>query len=245
MRTIAKINCQRRVSFSDMTLEIADSQTVVSDENNFTYFGLLDLWKDSLTLKNTLAMAYLWGFYTFGHHCLIFMLKYVPGDKFMNGLLLAIAVTAAPLITRLVQNYLSTKYIYALFSFLGIIFSGLHVVAFEADSVAALVMIIFVAICIDAIGFTNYYVEFEYFNPKIATLAYGICSMTGRTAAILAPLVVEEFSNTMIIFFIMSIIALFSVLLIQKPHADEVRMNMTPEEDVIIPEMDYSNIKMK
>lgn len=169
-------------------------------------------------------MAYLWAFYTFGHHCLIFMEKYFPGDKYINGLLIAIAVTVAPLIARLLQNYLATKSIYILFSSLAILFSGLQLVAFEKDSIPGLVMLVLVAICIDAIGFTNYYVEFEYFNPKIATLAYGICSLSGRGSAIFAPMVVEEFSDTMIIFLCMSIIALISVFFIEKPHEGEVRL---------------------
>jgi Na+/melibiose symporter-like transporter len=95
------------------------------------------------------------------------MLKYVPGDKYTNGLLISIAVTIAPLITRMTQNWWTSKQIYFVFSSLSIVFSLLHIIAFDKESTAALIMIILIAICVDAIGFTNYYVEYEFFNPKV------------------------------------------------------------------------------
>lgn len=113
---MAKLNGQGRVDFSDVHLEQTISTSTESAPKMSSCFGFLDLWSDKLTLKNTIALAYLWGFYTFGHHCLLFMLKYVPGDKYQNGLLIAIAVTVAPLITRVIQNYMSSKNIYFLFS---------------------------------------------------------------------------------------------------------------------------------
>mmetsp|Transcript_27088 Transcript_27088/g.23941 ORF Transcript_27088/g.23941 Transcript_27088/m.23941 type:complete len:313 (-) Transcript_27088:376-1314(-) len=147
LQQIAEMNGQKEEDFSKINLEREMPGSNFSEENNGNaLFGLLALWKDKRTLKNTIAMAYLWGFYTFGHHCLIFMEKYFPGDKFMNGLFIAIAVTIAPLITRVIQNYLSSKNIYILFSSLSIIFSGLHMVAFENDSIPALIMVMLVAI---------------------------------------------------------------------------------------------------
>lgn len=239
LKSLAKLNGQGRVDFSDVHLEQTISTSTESAPNMSSCFGFLDLWSDKLTLKNTIALAYLWGFYTFGHHCLLFMLKYVPGDKYQNGLLIAIAVTVAPLITRVIQNYMSSKNIYFLFSGLWILSSGLYLVAFNKASVGAMVMLIFIAICIDAIGFTNYYVEFEYFNPKIATLAYGICSMTGRTSAIFAPLVVEEMNNTIIIFFLMSLIAILFICFIEKPQEEEIKNYPTDEIEKKIKDVEW------
>lgn len=118
LNKIARLNGQWDETFSEINLEEAISRTTQSGIDKNAWFGLVDLWNDKLTLKNTLTMAYLWGFYTFGHHCLIFMMKYIPGDKYTNGLLISIAVTSAPLLTRLIQNLLSSKQIYFLFSFL-------------------------------------------------------------------------------------------------------------------------------
>lgn len=147
MQRIANLNNQKDEVFSALNLENVVSNSQYSEEENRSaLFGFLDLWKDKTTLKNTVAMAYLWGFYTFGHHCLIFMEKYFPGDKYMNGLMIAIAVTLAPLLTRVIQIYLSSKSIYVLFSSLSILFSGLHMVAFDNDSIPALVMVVLVAI---------------------------------------------------------------------------------------------------
>ena len=54
--------------------------------------------------------------------------------------------------------------------------------------------------------------------------------MTGRASAIFAPMVVEEFeSQQIIIFLFLSIIAVFSVGFIKKPHEGEVRY--IPGED--------------
>ena len=108
---------------------------------------------------------------------------------------------------------------------------------FANDSIPALIMIVLVAIWIDSIGFTNYYVEFEYFNSKIATLAYGIWSLAGRGSAIFAPMVVEEFDDTMFIFFFMSIIALLSIAFIEKPHEGEIRLKNEEIDENKIKEM--------
>lgn len=199
---IAQLNLQKDVNLDNVHIQHAFTESTHSNINQGKWFGLYDLWNDKVTLVNTVAMAYLWGFYTFGHHCLIFMVKYVPGNKYALGLAIAFGVTIAPLITRVIQNYLSSKQIYLLFSILSVVASFLHVVAFDEESIAALIMIIFIAICVDAIGYTNYYVEYEYFSPKVATLAYGICSMTGRTAAIFAPIVVEEAEKYQIMIFL-------------------------------------------
>ena len=109
LQRIALLNNQKDENFSEINLEPTISGSNFSDENNTALFGFLDLWRDKRTLKNTIAMAYLWGFYTFGHHCLIFMEKYFPGDKYMNGLMIAVAVTIAPLLTRFLQVYMSSK----------------------------------------------------------------------------------------------------------------------------------------
>jgi hypothetical protein len=65
---IAKLNGQWNETFSDVNIDPATSRITRSDVDKNAYFGLLELWKDKKTLKNTVAMAYLWGFYTFGHH---------------------------------------------------------------------------------------------------------------------------------------------------------------------------------
>ncbi|CAI2363977.1 unnamed protein product [Moneuplotes crassus] len=231
LQKIAALNGQKGEDFSDYNPRKRTSMSHTGEvDEKVALFGFLDLWRDKTSLKNTIAMAYLWGFYTFGHHCLIFMEKYFPGDKYMNGLMIAIAVTIAPLLTRVIQVYMSSKSIYVLFSCLSILFSALHMMAFSNDSIPALVMVVLVAICIDAIGFTNYYVEFEYFNPKIATLAYGICSLVGRGSAIFAPLVVEELDDTMFIFFFMSIVALLSIVFIEKPAVTEFKNENQDDE---------------
>lgn len=146
MQEIARINMQRNTKFDDVHIQKVSSISTKSGVVKGKYCGLMDLWLDKPTLINTVAMAYLWGFYTFGHHCLIFMLKYVPGNKYINGLAIALAVTAAPLLTRVIQNYCSTKQIYFMFSTLAVVSSFLHIVAFDSDSIAALVMIVFIAI---------------------------------------------------------------------------------------------------
>ena len=187
LQRIATLNNQKELDYSEVQLEHSLSSLTESDKDHRGIFHeFYDLWKDKESLKNTIILAFLWGFYTFGHHCLLFMLKYIPGNKFTVGLLVSVGVTIAPILTRVIQYRLSSKQIFILFSILWACFSGIHIVSPDKSSYGALLMIVLIAVCIDSIGFTNYYVEFEYFNPQIATLAYGICSMTGRAAAISA-----------------------------------------------------------
>ena len=228
LQRIATLNNQNDVDFTDAQLEHSLSSLTEPEKDNQGMFqGLYELWKDKESLKNTLILAFFWGFYTFGHHCLLFMLKYVPGNKFTIGLLVSIGVTIAPILTRIIQYRLTSKQIFILFSLLWACFSAIHIFSPDKSSYNALFMIVLVAVWIDAIGFTNYYVEFEYFNPKIATIAYGIWSMTGRTAAIFAPLVVEEFDDTIVIFLVLSIIASIIVWFINKPEEEKVKLMVT------------------
>lgn len=119
LQRIATLNNQRDLDFSEIQLEHSLSSLTESDKDkNGAFQGLYDLWKDKESLKNTLILSFFWGFYTFGHHCLLFMLKYVPGDKFTVGLLVSIGVTVAPILTRVIQYKLSSKQIFILFSLL-------------------------------------------------------------------------------------------------------------------------------
>lgn len=51
--------------------------------------------------------------------------------------------------------------------------------------------------------------------------------MTGRTAAIFAPLVVEEFDDTILIFLVLSIIASVIICFINKPQEEKVKLMVT------------------
>ena len=221
---IAWYNLQNDVHFDNSYLQKEYSTITPNKKVKGKWCGLIELYNDKETFVNTIAMAYLWSFYTFGHHSLLFMMKYFPGNKYVNGLFIAFAITIAPIITRVLQSFLSSKQIYYVFSILSILASLLHEIAFDKESIGALIMVLFVAVWVDSIGYTNYYVEYEYFNPRIATLAYGICSTIGRGSSIFAPIVVEEFQeHQILIFLFLSIIWLFSTVFIQKPHDGEVR----------------------
>ena len=50
-------------------------------------------------------------------------------------------------------------------------------------------------------------------------------------------MVVEEFDDTMFIFFFMSIIALLSIAFIEKPHEGEIRLKNEEIDENIIKEM--------
>jgi len=63
--------------------------------------------------------------------------------------------------------------------------------------------------------------------------------MTGRASAIFAPMVVEGFSDTIIIFFFLSIIAIFSIMFIEKPFEGEVRLGENENNDLKIKEMNW------
>jgi len=69
LQRIAVMNNQTDEDFSQVKLEGAVSNSQISeDEGRTAIFGFIDLWRDKTTLRNTISMAYLWGFYTFGHH---------------------------------------------------------------------------------------------------------------------------------------------------------------------------------
>jgi hypothetical protein len=56
--------------------------------------------------------------------------------------------------------------------------------------------------------------------------------MAGRTSAIFAPMTVEEFDDTIIIFLILSIIALLSITLIEKPEKQHFILHPHHHENI-------------
>eukprot|EP00345_Euplotes_harpa_P004228 CAMPEP_0168318704 /NCGR_PEP_ID=MMETSP0213-20121227/633_1 /TAXON_ID=151035 /ORGANISM="Euplotes harpa, Strain FSP1.4" /LENGTH=113 /DNA_ID=CAMNT_0008319813 /DNA_START=91 /DNA_END=429 /DNA_ORIENTATION=+ len=61
LNQIAKLNLQKDVDFSEVQLEVhCFSETNNEGENSSKCFGLLDLWRDKKTFRNTLILAFLW-----------------------------------------------------------------------------------------------------------------------------------------------------------------------------------------
>lgn len=48
----------------------------------------------------------------------------------------------------------------------------------------------------------NFYVVYELFPPHLASMVYGACNVTAGLAAIMSPMAVEKFRNSLLIVFV-------------------------------------------
>jgi hypothetical protein len=135
-------------------------------------------------------MILAWSASSFCFYILGFYVKYIPGDIFINTIILALADSVSSACTGLIASSIGAGLTMTLafgVSFLG----GISLIFVNKDSILITALILVTKFGIN-ISFTLcYIINAEYFPSVVSSRIFGICNIFSRISTILSPLIAE------------------------------------------------------
>ena len=140
---------------------------------------------------NLVLMTIIWTTTTMDYYMVLFFLKYVPGNIFMNTSLSCVADLIAYGISGVVMHKLGVKASFIVAFLLAAAGGFLMICFFRADGGLMAFLVLFTKFGI-AFSFNLCYISMpSLFPPEILATAFGVCNLVARFSTILAPLVAE------------------------------------------------------
>ena len=140
----------------------------------------------------------------FSMYMLSFMLKYLPGDKYVNMFLLGVADFIPSLLSGLVMAIFPTKKA-MIFTHIFIWISVVLHLLFGDIDYLGMPLIFFIRFAITLESWLNFYAVYELFPPHFASIVYGAWNIMAGLSSILSPMAVEVFPNPLLIVLIWGI----------------------------------------
>ena len=133
----------------------------------------------------------MWALNSFSSYLVLYYVKYIPGDYFLNNALNGIAASASLISAMLAMKYCSMKVALLLFYGVSFVCGGLLLALGETSGI--LIPLCVLGCKFGASGnFTNhYYVNVSLFPVYVASTVFGVTNIGARTATVFAPTVAE------------------------------------------------------
>ena len=175
--------------------------------------SIWSLISDKSRLINLLVMIFNWCAWSFWFYFIGYFLKYFKGDMYTNTIMMGTADIIAVLLTRIGQNYFSTKKGFML-SFFVVFLVTLVYLSAESLSILAPLLILLIRLG-TTIAFTLvYFGNSEIFPTIYLSTVFAICQIWAKSTTVFAPMVAEIIEKPIIIITILSLTAaLMSTLL--------------------------------
>ncbi|CAI2365007.1 unnamed protein product [Moneuplotes crassus] len=209
----------------------AHLQTIEKEKKEKTSF--LELFKNFKLFTNMCITIFVFMFNVFSMYMISFMVKYLPGDKYWNLFLIGLADFIPSVLSGVVMALLPTKKAMILthgficisigISFItnyydngGIVdenstIEGFDIGTFISNNNAYISMgvIFLIRFAITLESCLNFYIVYELFPSKFASVVYGGCNILAGLVSIFSPMAVEIFDNPLILVFVMACICTF------------------------------------
>lgn len=152
-------------------------------------------------LKKLAIVNLYWIIGIFSVTTMLFMVKYLPGNKYLNIIFLSIAFILSPIVGRVLQMWISTKMTYLFFSVLALVLIPIYFLVEQVYEDLTFIFMLSIGFAVKGIDYTNLYSPHEYFESKYSNLTYSVCNLSGRAAAVVAAIVVEVVPNPLYLIF--------------------------------------------
>lgn len=175
--------------------------------------SMSDFFANRNNVTNMLIMVFDWTFIIFSMYLLSFLVKYLPGDKYYNLLMMAIADVTPSMLSGTIMMYLSRKNAMIILPAIMVIMVPIYYTCRDSD-LAGMIMILIIRFCMTLhYTFVNYAV-YEFFPPTHLTFVFGVANIVSGTFTIAAPIAVEMLSEPfMLVLIAGSISAIVSLFL--------------------------------
>ena len=156
-------------------------------------------------------MQFIWTGCTFSYYIISFLMKYLPGNVYLNSSMLGFSA-----LTYLLQDFLSkifgakelVRYSLSL-TFIGVIILSQFGEGTQYVYLYAFIIFL-IRMAVNAAFGTVYVIHPELFPTQFLASSYGICNLTGRSLNIFSPLIIEA-ENRMIPIFVVLFIDFLAV----------------------------------
>ena len=170
---------------------------------------------------NLVIFCIFWSASSFGYYNLTFLMKYIPGNIYINNSVSVTAEVIANLASGYILKAMGVKPAMVI-AFISSVTGGVLMICYfhYDNAMAAFVLLSKFGI---AFAFNNSYISTPRFFPVALTAtAFGICNVFARVATIASPLVAElPLPAPMVAFVVICIIAGFAALFVDEPDLDE------------------------
>lgn len=174
-------------------------------------------WSNSTYVKNMFIMVFDWTFIIFSMYLLSFLVKYLPGDKYFNLLMMAIADIAPSMLSGIFMIFLSRKNAMIFLPLFMVLMVPVYYYFKASDLISmGLILVIRFAMTLHY-TFVNYAV-YEFFPPTHLTFVFGIANIVSGLFTIAAPIAVEVLSDPFLLVLGAGILAAFVSLFLKPVH---------------------------
>jgi len=193
-------------------------------ENDFT---MNDIMKNSIYRTNLIIMVLSWSASSFCFYILSFYLKYIPGDIFINTIIVSVADLISSLVTGLMAQWIGAQRTMTL-SFLLSTVGGFLLIFAGDNELWIMIFMLFTRFGINICFTLCYIINAEYFPAIVCSSIFGICNIFSRISTILSPLIAEiKAPVPMIIYiFICMLSTVSSLFLTKNEEADEAMKDL-------------------
>lgn len=192
------------------------------EKANFTI-----LFKNFSLCLNMAIVIFVFMFNVFSMYMISFMVKYLPGDKYWNLFLIGMADFVPSVFSGVVLALLPTKRamiivhgcicISIIISFgvnyydndgviPEIVPEGFDIGSFVSNNIEyfSMAVIFLIRFAITLESCLNFFIVYELFPAKFASVVYGGCNILAGLVSIFSPMAVELFDNPLILVFVMA-----------------------------------------
>lgn len=151
---------------------------------------MADILKDDVYRLNLIIMVLSWSASSFCFYIIGFYIKYIPGNMFVNVIIMSIADALSSISAGIIASRIGTRktmfYSYALAAF-----SGVLLTVFDQSPLAIMIFMLVTKFGINCAFTLCYIINAEYFPAMVCSRIFGICNIFSRISTILSPLIAE------------------------------------------------------
>ena len=189
-----------------------------------------DIFKDKVYSLNLVIIVLSWCASTVCFYIIGFYIKYIPGDVFINIIIISIADALSSIGAGLVSSVVGAKKtLFLSFSLAAV--AGLALIA-STQQVYVMVFVLVTRYGINSAFTLCYIITADYFPSIVSSQIFGICNVFARFSTILSPMIAEiDEPIPMIIYCLICTLSMFASLFLTK--SSEVKAAMRDLDDSI------------
>ena len=199
-----------------------------------TYEGKMwELWKYKTLRRNLLVLVLCWAACSFGFYMLVYILKYIKGNIFVNAYAAAFAETAGKLSTVIALHYAPLKRVFLISLSLSLI-GILLLIVFGQNGTWVPLMLLIAKFGLSQAFVTSYLSVVLLYPTILASTTMGICNLLARVATTMAPMAAEIKApfGLAILFVVVGSALLASQFLVMPAKPDSNRAAKVPDDEV-------------
>ena len=157
---------------------------------------------------NLIILVYDWTFILFSMYLLSFLVKYIPGDKYFNLMMMAIADVLPSVLSSTFMIFISRKMAMIWMPAFMVVCVPIYYIV-NHWSILAMSMILIIRFAMTLhYTFVNY-AMYEFFPSSYLTFAFGVANIVSGLFCILSPMAVEMLKEPFILVVIAGTVSAF------------------------------------